>query len=79
MFPFHIEPGVPDNVKLSSVSYSELNLTWEKPKDPNGIILGYVVTWKKVSDDRAETFLGNLTKQTTESNVTSFVIKRLGE
>ncbi len=54
-------------------------MSWQKPTDPNGIILGYVVTWKMVSNDRGEKVEGNLKQLTTEANVTWSVIEDLGE
>ena len=47
--------------------------------DPNGIILGYVVTWKMVLNDRGEKVDGNLKRKTLEANVTRFVLQDLGE
>ncbi|CAB4020177.1 phosphatidylinositol phosphatase PTPRQ isoform X1, partial [Paramuricea clavata] len=70
-------PGVPDNVKLSSASSSQLNLTWQKPGDPSGIIRGYVVTWIKVSNDRNEKFNGTLKRRISGGKDTWFVIDNL--
>ncbi len=47
--------------------------------DPNGIILGYVVTWKMVLNDREEKVEGNLKQKTAEANVNWFVLQDLGE
>ncbi len=79
IFPVCIDPGVPSNVTLSSISSSQFNLTWQKPMDPNGIILGYVVKWKMVLNDRGEKVEGNLKQKTSEANVTRFVLQDLGE
>ena len=54
-------------------------MTWQVPQDPNGIIQGYIVTWKKVINDRDENDESALERRTTEGNVTSFTIRGLGE
>ena len=80
MFVFFLSaPGKPDDVKLLSIHSSQLHLTWQKPQNPNGIIRGYVVTWKKVLNDWNETVNGALEHRTTEGNVNSFTIRELGE
>ncbi|XP_028413457.1 titin-like isoform X1 [Dendronephthya gigantea] len=45
-------PGEPGNVQLIPVSATVLNLTWESPSDPNGIIIGYRVIWEMIEDDK---------------------------
>ena len=46
-----LAPGKPDNVDLTVISATQLNLTWTSPSDPNGVIIGYRVMWKMVRDD----------------------------
>ena len=79
--PSHsIAPGIPNDVKLLSVNSSQLYLTWQDPRDPNGVILRYFVTWKKVRNDRGEEVSDSVSKQgATKGNVNSFTIRDLGE
>ena len=71
---------MPGNVQLRQPqSHTQLNLTFEPPSDPNGVITGYLVTWKKVKNDTNDSDIGAL-NQTRLSNISrSFVIKNLGE
>ncbi|XP_028413448.1 tyrosine-protein phosphatase Lar-like isoform X5 [Dendronephthya gigantea] len=48
-------PGEPGSVQLIPVSATVLNLTWESPSDPNGIIIGYRVIWEMIEDDNKNT------------------------
>ncbi|XP_046841964.1 titin-like isoform X3 [Xenia sp. Carnegie-2017] len=68
-------PGAPVNVTLQRSSSTVLNLTWEIPSDPNGIILGYYVSWSKVLNDKNETVLMN--RNSTNTTNTSFSISNL--
>ena len=47
-----IEPNVAVNVELKPASPFKLNLTWESPSDPNGVITGYRITWRITTDDK---------------------------
>ncbi|XP_046863649.1 phosphatidylinositol phosphatase PTPRQ-like isoform X3 [Xenia sp. Carnegie-2017] len=68
-------PGAPVNVTLQRSSSSVLNLTWETPRDPNGIIRGYYILWCKVINDKNETVPMN--RNSTNTTKTSFSISNL--
>ena len=52
---------------------------WQVPQDPNGIIQGYVVTWKKVKNDKGENDERALERWTTKGYASSFTIRGLGK
>lgn len=41
-------PGPPADVRCGSLAKKSLNVTWSMPDDPNGVIRGYNVSWKKI-------------------------------
>ena len=74
-----LAPGVPENVQLVSISHSQLRLSWQPPSNPNGIITGYSVTWKMVSNDRETQVNGTLSQEDIPATNSSFVINSLSE
>lgn len=40
----HIVPGIPDNVSLTTINSTSLQLSWLPPLEPNGIIIGYYIS-----------------------------------
>lgn len=76
-----LAPGKPDNVSLVPVSATQLNLTWESPSDPNGIITGYRVIWKMVRDDNNMLIKGSDSKTQVINNKDAefFPIMNLGK
>ena len=66
-------------MKLVSISYSQLNLTWSPPKNPNGIIIGYKVTWRMVSNDKLMSVFGNLNISNRSPEARSYLIEYLGK
>ena len=62
-----------------SISYSQLYLTWSPPKNPNGIIIGYNVTWIMVSNDKLENVSGVLKVQKLSRETSSHEIQDLGK
>ena len=49
---FFVVPGAPKIVKQQNESLSDsVNITWEKPDSPRGVILGYYLNWKTEDKD----------------------------
>ena len=49
-----LAPSAPTNVKVVAVSSSRLDITWQPPSDPNGVITGYNITWRMTRNDLDE-------------------------
>ena len=45
---------------LVNISASELNVTWNEPRDPNGEINGYHLSWTMKRNDRNESVQGHV-------------------
>ena len=75
---FVLVPGVPDNVQLMQSSATQLSLTWARPLDPNGVISGYFVTWKKIKDDKNKTVDPASNQTTLGAETRSFLVENLG-
>ena len=43
--PLPAVPGAPSNVSFPDVSYTFARVIWEEPAEPNGLLLGYKVTY----------------------------------
>ena len=72
-------PGPPVILELTNISFSQLNVTWMRPDNPNGVIKGYYVTWRMVTNDLNEAVKGTLNGTVINSEkVTFFVINNLG-
>ena len=76
---FSLAPGPAENVELSRISFSQLNLTWQAPGNPNGIITGYRVTWKIISNDKLQSVNGSLNQTSLPQEETFYVINYLGK
>ena len=74
-----LEPGVPESVSLISISFSGLRLSWKPPKDTNGVISGYYITWRIVRNDTNHTVDGKLITTTVNENTMSYNISGLGK
>uniref|UniRef100_A0A3B5A6G5 Neural cell adhesion molecule L1 n=1 Tax=Stegastes partitus TaxID=144197 RepID=A0A3B5A6G5_9TELE len=69
---FNTKEGVPDApraVRMHSKSLDTISLEWEKPLEPNGILIGYQLKYQRVNGSRLgrphlETFLPNVTEFT---------------
>ncbi|XP_041638598.1 neurofascin homolog (chicken) a isoform X2 [Cheilinus undulatus] len=67
---FTTKEGVPDAPKFFRIkprSFDTLQLEWDKPLEPNGILIGYQLKYQTVNGSRAgrpqvETFLPNVTE-----------------
>jgi hypothetical protein len=47
-------PGPVENISVSVLSPTQLNVTWKEPSQPNGIIFLYFVNYSKILDGDAE-------------------------
>ena len=43
-------PSPPEEVEVCAKSLHSVEITWEKPKHPNGLIDGYQASWRKVGE-----------------------------
>jgi Fibronectin type III domain. len=39
-------PGPPSNLRFSDITMSSLMVSWDRPKKPNGEIIGYIVSYE---------------------------------
>lgn len=39
-------PGPPSNLRFSDITMSGLIVSWDRPKKPNGEIVGYIVSYE---------------------------------
>ena len=69
------------NVSLVAASPTKLNLTWESPSDPNGVIMGYRITWRITMNDKDMRVNNNDTKTKiiNKGGAVSFQIDALGK
>ncbi len=64
--PFTLStPSAPGPLVFTALSPDSLQLSWEKPRKPNGDILGYVVTCEQLHGG-GEAFRKDETKKTSE-------------
>ena len=75
----YLAPGRPRNVQVLPISFSQLRATWQSPLDPNGVIIGYKITWRMVTDDKQQSVDGKQNETILPSENTSYVINYLGE
>ncbi|XP_041744412.1 neurofascin isoform X9 [Coregonus clupeaformis] len=69
---FHTKEGVPDTPKFFKIiqrSTDAIHLQWDKPLEPNGILIGYKLNYQTVNGSRVgrmqmESFLPNVTAYT---------------
>lgn len=40
-----VDSSAPQNVQVKAISSSSVRVTWDPPTEPQGIIVGYAVTW----------------------------------
>eukprot|EP00118_Oscarella_pearsei_P024080 m.297875 g.297875 ORF g.297875 m.297875 type:complete len:3271 (+) comp40778_c0_seq3:234-10046(+) len=64
-------PGVPLNLTLTVLSSSSINVSWEAPAEPNGIITAYFVTFYNHYD------YVTVSRQLLGSNATNIVLETL--
>ena len=51
-----LEPTSPQFVNVDAISSTSLNVTWQPPKEANGVILNYIIYYQRVeSDERYST------------------------
>ena len=75
---FYLAASHVESVELLRISFSQLRLTWQAPKDLNGIT-GFNVTWKMVSNDKQQSVNGFLNQMSLPKENTSYVINNLGK
>ena len=68
-------------MQLTNRSSSELLLTWKFPSDPHGNVFSFLVTWRRIKDDKDNTIASGKLKEYVLQNATDtqFVIKSLGK
>jgi len=49
-----LAPSAPTNVEVISISSSQLDITWQPPFEHNGVIIGYNITWRMITNDLNE-------------------------
>jgi protein sidekick len=47
-------PGPPSNLKFNQITMNSLEVSWNQPKNKNGEILGYVVTYETTEDNESK-------------------------
>ncbi|KAM3621062.1 uncharacterized protein V6R79_005407 [Siganus canaliculatus] len=71
---FTTKEGVPDVPRFFSIkprSFDTLYLEWEKPLEPNGILIGYQLKYQAVNGSK----LGRVQLETFSPNVTEFIFR----
>ena len=52
MYMYFIKvPGLPANVYCPDVSFTTVKIVWSPPRQPNGIILGYSLSYQQINDN----------------------------
>ena len=64
-------PSAPTISEIKHISSSTVDIKWNKPSHPNGVILGYKLHYKKLSDD-------NYTDVYVHADVRNIILTKLG-
>ena len=64
-------PSAPTISEIKHISSSTVDIKWNKPSHPNGVILGYKLHYKKLSDD-------NYTDVYVHADVRNIMLTKLG-
>ena len=75
-----LAPSGPTSVEVIVVSSSQLNITWQPPSEPNGVIIGYDITWRMTKNDSDESVNGVLNRipSLLAASRRMYTIKQLG-
>ena len=47
-------PGPPMSMKFSDITMNSLKVSWDPPKNRNGDIIGYIVTYETTEDNESK-------------------------
>ena len=73
-----LAPSAPTSVEVIVVSSSQLNITWQPPSAPNGVIIGYNITWRMTKNDLDVSVNGVLNISLLPASRRMYSIKQLG-
>ena len=76
---YNLGPNKPLAVNAVNVSSTELNVTWMEPKRRNGILTGYTIYYKLVTNDKNENVTANSSTFSKNTTHTSSKLVGLGK
>ena len=76
---FLLAPSAPTQLKVVAVSSSQLDVSWQPPLEPNGVITGYNITWMMTKNDLNKSVTGETNVTFLAASARIYSIKYLGE
>ena len=73
-----LAPSAPTQVKVVVVSSSQLDVSWQPPLEPNGVITGYDITWMMTKNDLDEPLTGETKRTSLDASKRMYSITNLG-
>ena len=73
-----LAPSAPTQVKVVAVSSSQLDVSWQPPLEPNGVITGYDITWMMTKNDLNESVAGETNRTSLAASARMYSITNLG-
>ena len=64
---------------MVAVSSSQLDVSWQPPLEPNGVITGYGITWMMTINDLDESVNDEPNRTSLDASERMYSIKYLGE